>query len=161
MNCDETSWKLYSNGILTWVQTGNENISIEIKDDEKATIIAMATINTHGKMFPLYLIAKGKIKQIDIPQLGDIGIHKSDHSPAGWPNVDVMKYCLRSLNRTPEFDEIEGSIHLIMDTDRAHIAAAVKKLASELGFRTHFIPPGFTDRYQPLDRRVFDFLKAT
>jgi hypothetical protein len=136
-------------------------VSIEITGDEKAAITVMATINAEGKKFPLYLIAKGKTKRVEISQLGEIGLHKSDHSPSGWQDVETMKHYLRWLSRTLEDDDIDGAIHLIMDIYRAHTAPAVQKLASKLGFRLHFIPAGFTDRYQPLDQRVFGCLKAT
>jgi hypothetical protein len=69
--------------VLTWAETGSENVSIEITGDEKAAITAMATINADGKKFPLYLIAKRKTKRVEISQLGEIGLHKSDHFPSG------------------------------------------------------------------------------
>jgi hypothetical protein len=33
-------------------------------------------------------------------------------------------------------------------------------MAEGLNIRLHFIPPGMTDEFQPLDRKVFGILKA-
>jgi hypothetical protein len=63
LNCDETCWRLYPNGILTWAETGSENVAIEIPGDEKASITAMATITADHQKLPLYLIAQGENKQ--------------------------------------------------------------------------------------------------
>jgi hypothetical protein len=50
---------------------------------------------------------------------------------------------------------------LIMDIYAAHITQSVRHRAAKLGFNVHFIPSGLTDRYQPLDRMVFNAVKAT
>jgi hypothetical protein len=161
LNCDETCWRLYPSGILTWAATGSENVAIEIPGDEKTSITAMATITADHQKLPLYLIAKGKTSRVEISQLGKIGIHQADHSPNGWQTVDTMKRYLKWLSRTCREDGVNGEIHLIMDIYRAHTADAVKDLADRLGIVLHSIPAGCTDLYQPLDRRVFGCLKAT
>jgi hypothetical protein len=53
-----------------------------------------------------------------------------------------------------------GKLLLLLDTYAAHGSAAVKDTAEQLGIDLVFIPPGCTDRLQPLDRRVFGVLKA-
>jgi hypothetical protein len=35
LNCGETSWKLYPNGILTWADTGRQNVAISITGNDK------------------------------------------------------------------------------------------------------------------------------
>jgi hypothetical protein len=37
LNCDQTSWKLYPNGILTWADTGSQNMAISITRNEQET----------------------------------------------------------------------------------------------------------------------------
>jgi hypothetical protein len=44
LNCDESSWKLYPNGILTWAETGSQNVAIPVTGNEKDAITVMATV---------------------------------------------------------------------------------------------------------------------
>jgi hypothetical protein len=164
VNCDETSWRLYPNGILTWARAGSDGVAVEIMGDEKMSITAMATItaDTKGRnKLPLYLIAKGKTKRVEISQLGEIGVHQADHSQSGWQTVDTMKRYIAWLHQTMRSRGTTGDIHLILDVYRAHMAPEVRELAEQNSIVLHFIPAGFTDYYQPLDRRVFGCLKAT
>jgi hypothetical protein len=121
LNSDETCWRLYPSGILTWAATGSENVAIEIPGDEKTSITAMATITADHQKLPLYLIAKGKTNRVEISQLGKIGIHQADHSPNGWQTVDTMKRYLKWLNKTCREDgtdgEISGNNSFYMDLD--------------------------------------------
>jgi hypothetical protein len=50
-------------------------------------------------------------------------------------------------------------IHLILDLYSAHRAEANRTCAAELQIVLHFIPAGWTDELQPLDRDVFGALK--
>jgi hypothetical protein len=52
-------------------------------------------------------------------------------------------------------------IHLLLDIYPVHIQQAAKEHTLSLNVQSHFIPAGLTDQYQPLDRRIFDRLKAT
>jgi hypothetical protein len=38
VNCDETSWRLYRNNILTWWDTAADDVSIPIQGDEFASL---------------------------------------------------------------------------------------------------------------------------
>jgi hypothetical protein len=51
-------------------------------------------------------------------------------------------------------------IFLISDGHASHRTEDVKKLATELNIQLLSIPPGATDKLQPLDRMVFGALKS-
>jgi hypothetical protein len=53
-----------------------------------------------------------------------------------------------------------GPLLVILDTYAAHRSANVREAAKNLQIDLIFIPPGCTDRLQPLDRRVFGALKG-
>jgi hypothetical protein len=164
LNCDETCWRLYPNGILTWAEIGSENVLAEIDGDEKAGITAMATITADNRKLPLYCIAKGKTTRCEASQLGLAAPNGSDHSESGWQTTETMLNYLNWLNDCARRQlEIPGHeyLHVIMDIYRAHTQPSVLERAQALNIRIHFIPAGYTDQLQPLDRRVFGSLKAT
>jgi hypothetical protein len=54
----------------------------------------------------------------------------------------------------------DGPVLLLLDTYSAHRAKIGREAARICNIDFLFIPPGGTDRLQPLDRRVFGVLKA-
>jgi hypothetical protein len=48
LNCDETCYKLYPNGILTWAEVGSDNVAVSITGNEKEAIMVMATVRLAG-----------------------------------------------------------------------------------------------------------------
>jgi hypothetical protein len=48
LNCDETSCKLYPNGILTWADRGSDHIVLNVAGNEKECFPVMATISLSG-----------------------------------------------------------------------------------------------------------------
>jgi hypothetical protein len=57
------------------------------------------------------------------------------------------------------YDDIKP-IHLILDAYSVHRAESSRTLARSLGICLQFIPAGWTDELQPLDRYVFGALKS-
>jgi hypothetical protein len=55
LNCDETGWKLYPNSILTWADTGSQNMGISITGNEKDALTVLATVSLTGQKLPLYI----------------------------------------------------------------------------------------------------------
>jgi hypothetical protein len=49
LNCDETSWKLCPNDILTWAETSSQNAAISITGNEKNTLTVMVTVRLTGQ----------------------------------------------------------------------------------------------------------------
>jgi hypothetical protein len=44
------------------------------------------------------------------------------------------------------------TLHLLLDVYPVHTQAAAQNRAQSFNIVLHFIPPGLTDQYQPLDR---------
>ena len=65
LNCDETGWKLFPPGILTWAETGHYNITREGKVEEKAQITAIATVTAAYTKLPLMFVAQGKTATVE------------------------------------------------------------------------------------------------
>jgi hypothetical protein len=55
----------------------------------------------------------------------------------------------------------QKEIHLILDMYSVHRSEGSKTVARQLSIQLHFIPPGWTDEPQPLDRYIFGALKST
>ena len=100
LNCDETSWRLFPNGLLTWSEPGAENVSVTIDGDEKAAISVLATISANGHKMPLFIVAKGSTDRVEQSQLGNVGYHWRCHSPSGWMTSDIFGLYLMHLTGT-------------------------------------------------------------
>jgi hypothetical protein len=157
-NADETCWRLYPQGILTWAEKGKDNVQLHCSGDEKASITVMAAISAAGDKLPLFFIAKGKTVRAERSQIGDVGLHDVTHSETGWMTVVTFKEYLTLLR---EHHPDIPVIHLLLDVYAAHRSKESKDLADQLGIKLYFVPAGCTDMFQPLDRLVFGALKAT
>lgn len=157
LNADETGWKLFPNGLLTWGEKGKDNVSRQSIINDKAQITVLATVSAASTKFPLLFIAQGKTDAVEASQIGDVGFHWTTHSDTGWMTEEVFIYYLKKVR---EFVNHNETLHLIIDLYPAHMTDEVKKLANELNFKFYIIPAGMTDHYQPLDRYIFGALKA-
>jgi hypothetical protein len=54
----------------------------------------------------------------------------------------------------------DSELYLMLDSYSAYRTEGVKERVRALNIRLSFIPPGMTDIFQPLDRKVFEVLKA-
>ena len=59
LNCDETSWTVFPNNILTWADVGAECVPLKVNGDEKNCLTALATVTANGGKLSLFFIAKG------------------------------------------------------------------------------------------------------
>jgi hypothetical protein len=156
INIDETHWKIVAGGFLTWGIRGAEAVPCTLENDAKEGVTVIAGITAGGEKLPLTVVGKGKtprcLQGYQLPpQVW------SDHSPSGWTTTDVMCRYLAHL-RDALFKD--GPLLVILDTYAAHRAQAVRDAARLCNIDLLFIPPGCTDRLQPLDRRVFGVMKA-
>jgi hypothetical protein len=157
LNCDETAWRVYSGNILTWWDTGADDVSTHINGDEKSSITVLATISASHRKWPLFFLAKGKTDRVEASQIGDVGDHWRSHSESGWMKEHVFTQYLHHLRtQVPSGDRI----FLICDLHASHRTGTVKQVATQLNIELIYIPPGATDRLQPLDRMVFGALKS-
>ena len=157
VNADETSWKSFPGGILTWSETGSDNVKIFFNGDSKQSITVMAGIKADGTKLPLFIIAKGTSDRAE-KNLGDISYHMSSRSKNGWTTETTFKDYLEFLRK--HFNDNE-KIYLIVDLYKAHHTQQILEYANQLNIDLIFIPAGLTDELQPLDRLVFGSLKAT
>jgi hypothetical protein len=89
-NCDETSWKLYPNGIFTRAGTGSQNVVVNVTGNDKNSITVMTSVTLAKTKLPLYILAKGRTERCESSQLGELRLHQSDHSPTGWMTEQTM-----------------------------------------------------------------------
>jgi hypothetical protein len=157
VNCDETAWRVIPMGLLTWAPVGEDGVAVVAEASEKDAITALASITGAHRKLPLYLIAKGLTQRAERGQLGPHEGHESDHSPSGWTTGDTFQ---RYLNWLRSLYPDQQPIHLVLDMYSVHRAEKSRVVARELGIELHFIPPGWTDELQPLDRYVFGALKS-
>jgi hypothetical protein len=59
-NCDETAWRLFPNGVMTWAPMRTNNVQIQIDGDDNSAIRALATITASGKKVHLFVLGRGK-----------------------------------------------------------------------------------------------------
>jgi hypothetical protein len=156
LNVDETNWRSVSPGFWTWAATGTESVSCLIQNNEKEGVTAIASVDATGMKLPLTIIGKGKtprcLSALDLPP--EIWTATSS---SGWTTTDVM---CRYLQLLREHLYPTGPLVILLDTYAAHRAAVTREAAARLQIELVFIPPGCTDRLQPLDRRIFGVLKA-
>ena len=157
LNCDETSWTVFPNNILTWADVGAECVPLKVNGDEKNCLTVLATVTANGGKLPLFFIAKGLTDRVLDTQIGDVSTHWRSFSKKGWQTADTFQEYLMHLREHYGDQEV----HLLLDLHSSHRAPEVKLLAESLNIRLWFIPAGCTDILQPLDRRCFGALKAT
>jgi hypothetical protein len=161
VNCDETAWRLLPSGLLTWAPVGADGVTVRLNGNEKDSITVLASVTAGGDKLPLFAIAKGKTKRAEQSQLGSDGTTITDHSASGWSTVETFEHYLDSLAEQYRGRiDPEHPLHLILDCYAVHRAVQIKAHAKKLGIKLWFIPAGYTDELQPLDRAVFGVLKA-
>ena len=161
LNVDETNWMVYPNNLKTWAPTGNDSIQISINGNDKENFTCLATVSASGKKFPLQIIATGKTGRCEKGQiLQYLEENQNDiwatHSKSGWSTIETFSKYLENLRNL--FGE--NPIYLVLDSYSVHRSIEIKSKADELKIELIFIPPGMTDRCQPLDLRVFGTLKS-
>lgn len=157
LNCDETGWKLFPKGILTWSEKGRDHNSRLSLMNDKDQVTVLATITAARTKLPLLFIAEGKTERVEASQIGDVAYHWITHTQNGWMTDESFTFYLMKLR---EFFNDDDPIHLILDLYKAHLTDNVKEYAAGLNIILHFIPAGMTDTYQPLDRSIFGPFKA-
>lgn len=169
INVDETAWKVCDFGDLTWASKGSEHVEFTGDFNEKDMITAIAAISASKEYYklPLCLIKKGKTDRAarvfdEIRQYFQIEV-----SSSGWSTVSCfanyliwLRYELNERYKNlPGYTQSQ-EIDLVLDLYASHRNNKIKELAKKLNFKLHYIPAGFTDAFQPLDRYVFGALKS-
>ena len=155
LNVDETFWTCTPMDLRTWGKKGAEEVGVHVNAAEKQGLTVVACVTASGCKLPLYLIAKGKT-ELCHQQLGDPQGHLVGHSETGWSTVDTFSEFLLAVRE--HFND-DDPVYLLLDLYSVHRTDEIRQLAESLNIVLIFIPPGMTDQYQPLDRRIFGVLK--
>jgi hypothetical protein len=161
-NTDETHWSIINPHQVTIAPRGTEGVSANFPCDPKLGVTAIATISAAGEKLPLWIICKGTTERCEkrFRQHFEQQIKYKQlvlcHQVSGWTDKVISKTVLRWL--ADRCGDSSGT--LIWDVYAAHREEGVKAYAARKGIGLLYIPPGMTDTYQPLDRRIFGSLKA-
>jgi hypothetical protein len=155
-NMDESNWKLNELPSTTLAEVGSEVVKGFIAGNVKKSFSIIATVSADGNKLPLWIIAKGKTM---VCQRGFGEIKAPNiitHSENGWSNEPVLLQYLKWLRR----ENIKQPFCLVWDSFVAHKTEAINSYCTNKRIRVIMIPAGCTDELQPLDRRIFGYLKA-
>jgi hypothetical protein len=156
VNLDETNWKTIPGAFMTWARTNTETVQCHVEDDEKQGVTVIAAVDANGGKLPLTVIGKGKTPRCLAGYRLPLEVHTC-FSESGWTTNDVMCEYFAFL-RHELFPS--GPLIAILDAYSAHRSSQVRNVAQLWEIKLVFIPPGCTDKLQPLDRRVFSVLKS-
>ena len=106
---------------------------------------AICAFADDGFKFPIQFIAKGKAEEVLATQIGDVHPHLRAFFEKEWTDINTF---YQYLNHIRSHFEDNDEIHLILDLYKAHNNDKIKE-PEELGIILHFIPAGFTDKFQP------------
>ncbi|OHS93796.1 hypothetical protein TRFO_13773 [Tritrichomonas foetus] len=156
INMDETCWQVVNANFFTWAKKGSQTVTVNIHDNVKTSLTAIASIDANGKKLPLMIVGKGKtekcLTKLNLPS--DVWSH---HSESGWATTDIILKYLENLRKL--FHDGKEII-LLLDIYKSHIADECRLFAESLKIQLVYIPPGCTDILQPLDIRIFGILKG-
>ena len=168
VNVDETSWKTYPLGEMTWAAKGAEHVEFTsvFNDKECITAIAAITADVEVDKLPLCLIRQGKtdeVKQVFTNLQHFFQILISD---SGWCTEECFAQYLVWIRKELDsrYQGRDGysdttTINMILDIYPTHCTDQIKAVAQQLHIQLFYFPAGATDIFQPLDRYVFGALK--
>jgi hypothetical protein len=139
INCDETSWKVVPNGLLTCAPGEADAVSVALDTSDKDSITVLPSLTAAYEKLPLLMIAKEKTARVEQSQIGTFEDHETDHSLSGWTAVGTFQHYLSWLHSLYAGDE---PIHLLLDCYSVHRAGEMRALRAELGIELHSIPAG-------------------
>lgn len=163
VNIDETAWRVIDHNLKTVARTGCDSVQCHWNSDEKECITAICGITAAGGKLPPWIIVRGRTERSESRFRNDKTIagyiRRGElyvtHSENGWSNGQI---CIQYLEWLTNF--LRRPCFLIWDVFAAHRDAQVLEKARELEIGVSFIPAGMTDRYQPLDRKIFGAMKS-
>ena len=159
LNMDETSWNYVFLRGEVLAEKGKEDVNAQLPDDYRKSFTTIATIGADGTKYPPFFLAKGKtyasVRQFEGMKSADDQYHLH-YSEGGNTDEKTMLFYLRKVT---EWMNHEPCV-LILDHYPSHETDAVKELATSLGIKLIYIPTSATEKYQPLDRRIFGAVKS-
>ena len=157
LNADESCWRVLIPPKRTITNKGKESVALNIKGDKKAGFTIMGTISSDGEKFPLFMIAEGATERCR-KQLGNHPnfSYKVIHTESGWMSSGGFLEYLGWIREVVQNEKI----YLLVDQYPTHFTEDAKVAAQKMNIILIPIPKGGTDRYQPLDRRIFGIMKS-
>ena len=160
LNMDETAWNFVFKRGEVFAEIGVEEVEAGLPDDFRKSFTVITTISAAGEKFPPLFLAKGKTP-ICHRQFNGMETNRQlfniFHSPGGNTDDDAMEFYLDLVK------DWVGSLHCVLILDRypSHTSARTRENAAKRNIRLVFIPKSGTEKFQPLDRRVFGVLKSS
>ena len=160
LNMDETAWNfVFVRGEVLAVK-GKEEVDAQLPDDYRKSFTAIATISADGSKLPPLFLAKGSSNKCE-KQFDGMKSSPDDyfifHSQGGNTDNEAMLFYLRLVNKWMK----NQNCVLILDRYSSHMSEPVLEEAEKLKIKLIFIPTSATDKFQPLDLRVFGALKSS
>ena len=160
LNMDETSWNfVFMNGDVL-AATGDEVVHAQLPDDPRKSFTVLATISADGSRFPPLFLAT-RTTELCHRQFQDLKspkqLYELYHSAHGYTNDDVMEFYFGLVHKWMGGKKCA----LILDRFRAHTSQKTRDNAAKYNIRLVFIPTSGTEKFQPLDIRVFGCLKSS
>ena len=159
LNCDETPWNfVYLRGQVL-AERGTEEVNAQLPDDYRKSFTALCTISASGKKFPPLFLATGKTPMCQ-QQFSEMKSPASEYelfySSGGNTDENCMIHYLDLVSNWVD----KKPCALILDRYSSHMTDAFKQHAQNLGIRIVYIPTSATEKFQPLDMRVFGVMKS-
>ena len=159
VNMDETPFNYVFLRGQVLAEKGKEEVDAKLPDDYRKSFTAIASITADGKKLPPIFLATGKSPR-SMQQFDGMSSKTSDYelfySEGGNTDEKAMIHYLQLLHIWMK----SFPCALVLDRYASHETEAVKQKAKELDIRLVYIPTSATDKFQPLDRRVFGVLKS-
>lgn len=156
INIDETFWRVIPGDLRTWGENGPDSLQIHPNGDEKDGVTVVAAVTAAGTKLPLQIIATGETALCE-KQLGDVAHHVTAQSRKGWTVGSTFREFLMHIRERSGHDR---RLWIVLDCFAAHREQETRVLAESLNMELVYIPAGYTDSMQPLDRSVFATLKS-
>ena len=140
-------------------EKGKEEVDAQLPEDYRKSFTVIATIRSDGHKFPPVFLAQGKTMRAT-NQFSDMNSNENEYelfySEGG--NTDE-KAMLHYLDLFSQWMNGEASA-LILDRYSSHMTDAVQMKAQRLNIRLVYIPTSATEKFQPLDARIFGIVKS-
>jgi hypothetical protein len=153
---DESNWKLNELPPTTLANAGSETVKGYIEGNAKKSFTIIATVRANGQKLPSWIIAKGKTNvchngygKIEPPNI-------ITHSETGWSNERMLLQYLKWLRH----ENNKEPFCLVWDSFVTHKTDSIRNYCAKKSIQVIIIQPGCTDELQPLDRRIFGYLKS-
>ena len=159
LNMDETPWHFVFIRGEVLAERGSEEVSAQLPDDYRKSFTAIATIGADGSKYPPLFLAQGmtnkSIRQFDRMESNE-NSYELWYSKGGNTDENTMEQYFKLAVKWMENEPFA----LLLDRYSSHIIEKIQTIAAQHNIKLVYIPTSATEKFQPLDRRVFGALKS-